>query len=141
MGWETVKFEEVSLTPQPVPEGEYVFQVLGGGPSKFDASRLEIKAGVTDGEHSGRQVFFSYPDPESLDSKGNKNDWSAREFKRLTQAVGEDIYPGEDPFAYVVRIIGKTFAAKLAKGKPYETADGEVKTPIRLKLNSVRPGV
>lgn len=115
MPWLTTDLTTVNPNAEAIPEGTYTFS-LGG--AKYDDrgyNRIEANATiVTEGDFMGRKMFFSYPDPESINSKGKKNDWSAKALKRLEQSLGVDASAGEDPVEYLNRVAGTRFSAPVS---------------------------
>lgn len=92
-----------------MPAGTYTFELSAG--AKFD-ERGALRASATvngHGEFTGKRVFFSFPDPETISSKGKPNTWSATALKRFEQAIGIEINPGEDKAEYLNRVAGNRF--------------------------------
>lgn len=140
--WENVKLNEVKVDgPSPLPEGDFVFQLLPGASTRVrnDVEELVASAAIAEGEYAGRRVFLQYPDPESVDKNGKKRTWSAQALKKLELALGIDANAGEDPAAYLNRAaqMGAVFGATLEKGN-YVPA-GQTEPRVDLKLFSVRP--
>jgi len=126
MGWKEVSLHDVNPNLAPIAENDYTFQLLGANYDERDPARINVRAAiVSDGEFTGRRVFFSYPDPD-------KQDWSPRVLKRLEQAIGVDSMPGEDPVGYLNRATGNRFASNI-KHREY-TPEGGSKV-VRAELN------
>src|ERR1700675_76509 len=113
MPWTNVNLSDVSTQLELIPAGTYTFELAPG--AKLDEKgNLRVSATIVqDGEFTGKRVFFSYPDPESVSSKGKINSWSATAFKRFTQAIGEEPAPGESYDAYLNRIAGAHFQTSI----------------------------
>lgn len=104
-----VKLSDVELEkPNPVPVGTYVFLLLPGAEyrqNKFNSiEELNVSAAVAEGEHQGRRIFWSYPDPTAISSKGKSLAWSAQALKKFELSLGVDALPGEDPQTYLNRV-------------------------------------
>lgn len=104
-GWAEIDLTTVSTQMEVLPEGEYTFQILPGAKfSDRDAGKVEFQAAVAAGEHAGRRVFLSYPNPAEYD-------WAPRQFKRMVEVLGADIQKGEGPTEYLNRVQGLRFGA------------------------------
>jgi len=104
--WLDVDLTEVSTDNDVLPESTYFdWELLPGAkPSDFDANRINCAAKVASGEFTGRVKYFSYPDPA-------KQPWVLGVFRRLVNAIGEEIEKGEEPIAYLNRVAGAGFSA------------------------------
>ena len=113
MPWQNVVLSDISTQLELVPVGTYTFELAPG--AKFDEKgNLRVSATiVNDGEFTGKRVFFSYPDPESISKAGKVNSWSATALKRLTQAIGEDPQEGESLDTYLNRVAGAHFQTNI----------------------------
>jgi hypothetical protein len=132
MGWTDVNLRDVNPNPDPLPAETYVFQLLQG--TKMDeGGTIKARAAVAEGEFAGRQVFFSYPNPDEFD-------WAPKALKVLEIALGVDALPGENPVDYLNRATGNRFNATI-KHRPYKTNAGAEGVSVDLQLFSVRPAV
>lgn len=113
MSWENVDLKGVSTDVALISEGPHVFELLPGAKSNEAGALLCQAAVVDEGEFKGKRVLFNYPDPESINSKGNVNSWSAVALKRLEVASGVDIDAGESKVDYLNRIAGTRFASAI----------------------------
>ena len=122
MSWQNIDLTKINPQAEIIPEKTYTFELAPGAKyDERDPGRILVSASiVNDGEFTGRRVFFSYPDPESFNSKGNKNDWSAKALVRLLTAVGADLQEGEDPVSALNRAAGGRFTSKVTHSKPTE---------------------
>src|SRR5882672_6516611 len=114
MSWQEIDLKDVSTAVELLPAGTYNFELSPG--AKYD-ERGSIRASATvngSGEFTGKRVFFSFPDPTSISSKGKPNTWSAVALKRFEQALGIDINGGEDPVAYLNRVAGTHFQTSVS---------------------------
>lgn len=118
MPWQNVNLSDVSVQDQIIPVGTYTFELAPG--AKFDEKgNLRTSATiVNDGEFTGKRMFFSYPDPEGISSKGKSQAWSATAFKRLTVAIGEDPQDGESLDGYLNRVAGARFQSNVTHSAP-----------------------
>lgn len=122
-GWSSINISDVPTGMELLPAGEYTFQVLPGAKfSDNDPGRVEASLAVAGGEHTGRRVFISYPDPA-------KKEWSPSVFKRLVEALGLDIETGESPTAYLNRAAGLRVVFNVKHEKDNEGVD-RVRTDI-----------
>lgn len=116
MTWSNIDLSTINPNLEILPEGHYTFKLSGAKYGERDPNRIEVSASVsTEGDFTGRKVFFSYPDPSRP-----KCDWSPRMLKRLQIAIGVDPQVGEDPVAYLNRVAGNTFGAPIKHSKPTE---------------------
>lgn len=109
MGFVDVKLSDVVIEkPSPVPNGTYTFQLLPVAEyriNKFNQmEELNVSVSVVEGEHAGRRVFITYPDPTAISSKGKSMAWSEQALKKLEIALGTDSLPGEDSVVYLNRV-------------------------------------
>jgi hypothetical protein len=120
MSWNNIDLSKISLDVELVPEGTYTFELSPG--AKLTEWGALSCAGriVNDGEFTGKTVFFSYPDPEGTSKDGKPMAWSATAFKRLTQALGEDVLDGEDKVTYLNRVAGSRFLMPIKHTVPTE---------------------
>lgn len=143
MSWDDVKLDEVKPEGfEPLPEGEYTFQLLPTAAyrERNGVQELNLSASITNGDYTGRRVFFSYPDPTSTDAKGKKRTWAAQALKRLEIALGATTNPGETPLDMITRASSNghaTFKATLAKGN--YIPEGQTEPRVEFKLFSVGP--
>lgn len=110
-----VKLSDVELEkPSPLGLGTYVFQLLPGAEyrkNKFnDIEELNVSAAVAEGDHSGKRIWFTYPDPTATSTKGKSLAWSAQALKKLEIALGTDALPGEDSATYLNRVASSAAA-------------------------------
>lgn len=114
MSWTNVNIKEINPAQLDlVAPGDYVF-VLNAGAKYNERGAILASATIeSDGEFRGKKMLFSYPDPESVSSEGKVQTWSSVAFKRLEVALGQDVDEGEDPVAYLNRVAGGKFAAKV----------------------------
>lgn len=136
MAWENINIQDISTQMELLPEGKYNFELSAG--AKFD-EKGTLKASATvngNGEFTGKRVFFTYPDPESVSAAGKVNSWSAVAFKRLEQALGVDINPGENPVDYLNRAAGGHFTGTIT----HSPATEQYPAQVRLNLFNVQPG-
>lgn len=132
MSWANINLSEINPAFEIVPEGQYTFTLGGAKYSERDPGRIEANATIaTEGDFTGRKMFFSYPDPEKP-----KCEWSPKALKRLEQAIGVDSVAGEDPVAYLNRVAGNKFSARVKHSKATE----EYPNPrAELGIHSVSP--
>lgn len=119
MSWQNIDLSKVSTQTESIPAGTYTFELAAG--ASYDERTGAIKASgivADENEYKGKRVFFSYPDPESLSSKGKVQAWSAQAFKRLEQAIGVDVESGEDKVAYLHRVAGNRFSMPVVLSTP-----------------------
>src|SRR5712691_11010716 len=134
MGWENVVLADTKIEKPPaIPVGTYVFTLQPGASykertfTKADGTsttvkELNVRFDITDGEHAGRPVWVSYPDPTAIDSKGKPMTWSAQAVKKLEISLGQDALPGEDTVVYLNRVAlngNARITAPLLPGKNY----------------------
>ena len=132
MAWTEVDLATVNPNLEPIGEGEYTLQLLGANYDERDSQRINVRASiVSDGEYTGRKVFFSYPDPM-------KQEWSPRVLKRLEQAIGVDATPGEDPVGFLNRAQGARFATQI-KHRRYTPEGGSEVVRTEVNIFGVRP--
>lgn len=137
MSWENFDLSTVNPNNEILPEGDYTFKLSGAKYAANSPGRIEANATVaTEGDFTGRKVFFSYPDPSGFDAKGKSMDWSAKALKRLEIALGVDATPGQDPVEYLngAAVAGGTFAAPVV----HKTSD-EYPTKAEVVIFKVRP--
>jgi len=136
VSWKTINLKDVPTQPPVVPVGKYTFELTPG--AKYNEAGALLAAGriASDGEFTGRLVFFSYPDPESIDRGGKPNTWSATALKRLEVALGVDQQEGEDMAEFLNRAAGNKFGAKVT----HSPVTDEYPTPrVSIGLFSVEP--
>ncbi len=127
MGWETVSLADTKIEkPAPVPAGNYIFTLQPGASYRQNPynniAELNVRFDVSEGEHAGRPVFVSYPDPTALNREGKPMSWSAQALKKLEISLGVDSLPGEDTAAYLNRVAvngNARITAPLLPGKVY----------------------
>jgi hypothetical protein len=132
--WTEVDLSTIPTDNAIIPEGKYTFELLPGARySKWDAGRIEFAGKVSGGEFPNKVIYSSYPDPEKV---GN---WVHGVFVRMQNAAGEgyEIEPNEDPVAYLNRVAGIHFVAKVLH-RTYDK-DGESVTKEDLKIGSISP--
>lgn len=136
MSWQEIDLKDISTSEQLLPEGTYNFELSPG--AKYD-ERGSIRASATvngHGEFTGKRVFFSFPDPTSISSKGKPNSWSAVALKRFEQALGIDINPGEDKVEYLNRIAGTHFQTSIKVSPPTD----QYPASVQVSLFNFKPG-
>jgi hypothetical protein len=134
--WTNFNLKDINPNLEAIPVKEYTWELLPG--TKYDEKNRVIAqaAIVNDGEFTGRRITFSYPDPETFDSKGKKNDWAGKMLKRLENAIGIESEDQEDVVFYLNRVAGNRFSAKVKLGKTSE----DYPTPrTELDIFNVRP--
>lgn len=143
-----VKLADVELEkPQPLPDGDYVFQLNPGAEyrnNKFTGvEELNVSATVVEGESQGRVAFFKYPDPTHIGKDGKPWAFSAQAMKKLEIALGVDANPGEDSADYFNRVATNypaRFSGKVAPGKTYKDKNtGEDVSKSEFQIFSVGP--
>lgn len=135
MGWENIDLKDISTQDALIPPGVYSFELSSG--AKFD-EKGTIKTSATvngNGEFTGKRVFFTYPDPESISAAGKVNSWSAVAFKRLEQALGVDVNEGESPVDYLNRVAGNRFQGTIT----HSPATEQYPAQARLNIFNVKP--
>jgi hypothetical protein len=111
-GWTNIDLTTINPNPEIVPAQEYAFSLNGAKYSEMYPGKIECNATiVTEGDFTGRKLFFSYPDPAV-------KDWSPKALKKLEIALGVDINVGEDPVEYLNRCAGMHFGAMVSHSKP-----------------------
>lgn len=116
MAWTDIDLTTINPALEIVPEGEYTFALKSAKYGDRDPNRIEVTASIaSEGDFTGRTVFFSYPDP-----KRPKCEWSPRALKRLQLAIGIDPVTGEDPVSYLNRVSGNRFGSRIKHSKPTE---------------------
>lgn len=126
--WTDIDLTKINPGFDVIPEGDYTYSVRGAKYSQWDSTRVEVSATiVSEGEFTGRVLFFSYPDPV-------KYDWVPKAFKRLEQALGVDMLPGQDPVDYLNQNAGLRFAgaAKFRKPGPNDAEDAPKRTEVNI---------
>lgn len=119
--WVNVDLSNVNPGFETIPPGEYTFAVVGAKWGASDPNRIEASATiVTEGDFTGRRIFFSYPDPEKYSSKGKKMDWSIQVFKRLETALGVEKEAGQSPVEYLNAVAGHRFNGTVKLGQVTE---------------------
>ena len=129
-----INWKEVAVVPNIYPEGNFVFQLLGG--KIDDKGRVVVSTTFADGELVGKRFSYSYPNFETPAGEA----WGKMEFRRLQIALGQDPLDGEDEADYLNRLAGSTFGARIYHDKSW-IPDGETepKPQAKLKFSSVRP--
>jgi hypothetical protein len=111
LSWQNIDLKNVSTEIKAIPDATYTLEI-NPGTKKNERDTVLVSATVAqDGEFTGRKVYFSYPDPESVSAGGKIYSWSAVAFMRLVQALGVDLNDGEEPEAYLNRVAGSRFQA------------------------------
>lgn len=128
MAWTEVNLSDLPTGDELVPaDAFYVFELLSGTKyGKFDPSRIEIAARIAEGEHTGRVLYGSYPDPE-------KQSWSLGVMARTVKVLGGDPEAGEDPVTFLNRKAGSKFLCKVN----HRTGQDEV-TRQEIKIGSIK---
>lgn len=109
MSWQTINLREINPAElNLVADGVYTFNLNSGAKySENGDGAILVSATITsDGEFKGKRVLYRYPDPVEFA-------WSAPALKRLAVVTGNDVEEGEDPVAFLNRIAGSPFAAKI----------------------------
>lgn len=123
MGFETVLASEVKIERNIPPVGKYVFQLAPGAeerPNKFNGvMELNLSATVAEGDHQGKRVFWTYPDPTALNKQGKPLAFSAQAMKKLELAIGVDALEGETFPEYFRRVGAQSvrFGAEMQANK------------------------
>ena len=131
MTWSNVDLTTVNPAMEIVPAQEYVFSLGGAKYGESDPNRIEVNASiVTEGDFTGRKIFWSYPDPSKP-----KCEWAPKALKRLEMALGVDAEPMEDPVTYLNRAAGSHFSGEVY----HRPATNDYPARAELKLNSVKP--
>lgn len=129
--WTAIKFSEINPNPEVIPAGEYVFSLNGAKYNDTDKNKVECNATiVSEGDFTGRKLFFSYPDPAVYD-------WSTKAFKRMESALGTDMADGADPIEYLNSVAGTHFGAS-TKVRPEDKERG-YPAKADIQLFSVHP--
>lgn len=112
-GWNDVDLSGVSSEMELIPEGKYVLSLLAGAkPNSWNANKIEVGAKISEGEYSGRVIYFSFGDPEKVPSM-------VQAMKRLevalTASTGVAAAEGEDPISYLnnPEVVGGLFLAPI----------------------------
>lgn len=133
MSWTEVDLANVSAEMEKVPEGTYVFSVLPGAKyNQWNPNKIEVGAKITEGEYSGRVVYFSYGDPAKVPAMIGA-------FKRLEIALakntGVSIEEGQDPVAYLNTVAGGLFVAPVKhRVIPAKEDDPESQPDTRVEI-------
>lgn len=123
-----IRWSEVAVQPNTLPEGNYQFTLLGG--KTDDNGRTFASAAVADGEFTGKRLNLSYPNFAQYE-------WGQTEFKRLSIALGMEIQDEEDPVEFLQRATGSTFTARVKHRADQTDPDRKFADVV---LSSVRPG-
>lgn len=149
--WQQVKLSDIQVEKTgfaPIPEGDYVFQVLPGAQYRTKqfgdgntVTELNFRAAIVEGDNKGRQTFVTYPDPSSTNRDGKPKTWVRQAFKKLEVVLGVDAFADEDYTTYLNRVAlqGARFGGKLEKNKKGYTKPGQTEPETELNLWSVRP--
>jgi hypothetical protein len=130
MSWTNIRLSEVNANQLDlVAPGKYVFSINTGAKYNDRGALLASATIESDGEFRGKRMLFSYPDPESTNSEGKVQTWSAVAFKRLEIALGQEVVDGEDPAEYLNRVAGSKFSAGVTVK---EDATGTKRSNIQL---------
>jgi hypothetical protein len=107
MGWQQLNLKEINASDlNLVADGTYTFS-LNSGAKYNDFGGIYASATITsDGEFKGKRVSFSYPNPEEYP-------WAGPALKRLAVVTGQEVEDNEDPVAFLNRIAGNPFSAKI----------------------------
>ena len=136
MSWEKVNLADVDTTPKPVPDGTYTFRVMNAEYDQKFPGQLNINLQIADGDHQGRRIFASLPDPD-------KQDWAPKALKTLEVALGIDATDGEDPVVYLNRAASNghsMFKAPLTT-RSYTTQAGEPREKKQVMFFQAQPSV
>jgi hypothetical protein len=125
MGWNEVDLSQVNPNIEPIAEGMYNFALMSARYDAKDPSQISCRAAITDGDFSGRQMFFDFPDPDRFQ-------WSPKTLRRFESALGVDCEDGEDKVAWLNRCINSHFRAKV-KHSSY-TPEGSDRPVVKEKL-------
>lgn len=138
MSWQNIDLKNISTQPEAIPDGTYTLTINPGAKLNDKETLLVSGTIAQDGEFTGRHVYWSYPDPESVSAKGAVNSWAAVAFKRLTQALGIDMNEGELPVEYLNRVAGNRVIFPVNTQLPTD----EYPTPrTNVKIFNPRPAV
>ena len=107
MSWTSINLKEISAADlNLVPDGVYTFQ-LNPGAAYNERGGINLSATIqTEGDVIGKRILFSYPDPAEYS-------WAPVALKRLAVVTGNDAEDNEDPVAFLNRISGSLFSAKI----------------------------
>lgn len=129
MSWASINLKEVNPNQlELVADGVYTFELNSGAKYNEAGAILASASIVSEGDFRGKRMLFSYPDPESLDSTGKPQTWSAVALKRLEVATGHDVEEGEDKVSFLNRIAGSKFIATV---KTKEDKNGTKRSNIQ----------
>jgi hypothetical protein len=138
MSWIDIDLAGVSTDMATVPEGDYVFSLLPGAKvNKWDPNKLEVGAKITEGDYTGRVLYFSYGDPDKTPSMIGA-------LKRLEIALskntGRAIQEGEKPLEYLndPDVVGGLFVAPV-KHREYEDKEGVKVNKADIAVFKVKP--
>ena len=120
---------------ETVPKGNYVLQLTPT--SAFDErGKLQLGIQIADGPFKGRRIFQDLPQAKSV------SDWPNQVLKRIAEAVGADVLPGENPVEFLNRVAANghsRFTADLYV-ETYPKRDGSG-TAEKTKINTRSFGV
>lgn len=158
-GWSNVKLADVKVEKKafaPIPAGNYTFTLFPGGAAyrertfvsngeSHTVTELNVRIGiVSDGPAKGRQLFVTYADPESVNSKTGKTfAWVLQALKKLELAIGIDSLTGEDVADYLNRAgtQNATFGGTLEPNQRNFVREGQTEPETELNVFSVHPAV
>lgn len=132
-GWQDVNLKDVTTSFDPLPAGEYIFNLLPGA-HFTEKGELQGMLAVAEGDHTGRTAFIRYPNPAEFD-------WVLKALKVLEIALGVDQVPGEDMAVYLNRAVnegGGKLRGKIAQ-REYLNKAGEKVIANDVKLFTFRP--
>lgn len=139
--WTDLDLVNVSTEMALVPEGKYVFELLPGAKyNQWDKNKIEVAAKVSEGEYTGRIVYFSYGDPVKVPAMAGA---FKRLEKALTQFSGVAIEAGDDPTDYLNEQAGSKFIGfvrhRLVPPKPEDGADAKPTPKQDLNVFKISP--
>ena len=136
MGWETIKLNEVDITPEAITDGSYKLRVLPGASyDERNPNQLNMSVAIEEGKFAGRRLFVSYPDPDRFD-------WAPKALKKLEIALGTDSMAGEDPTAYLNRVATNghaSFQAVIKNDTYIDKNTNTERSKAKMQLFSVGP--
>jgi len=134
---------ELDKSGVQIPLGTYVFSLAPGSayrPNKFSGvEELNVRFIVAEGDHQGKGIFQSYPDPTAVSKNGKSMAKFAQALKKLEIAIGIDAMPGEDTAAYLNRVAttGARVTADVVKDRFIK--EGETEPKAVFGIWTVRP--
>jgi len=158
MGLVELKLSDVKLSKPAGPDaGRYTLVLVPTAEvrkNKFtNNDELNLSASISDGEFSGRRVFWTYPDPATIGADGKPFAWSVQAMKKLQICLGLEPYDEESLADYFNRAAlsdNNRFSASLEPETRKNKATGEREPYVRsgktepenaLNIFSVQPAV